>query len=157
MICQMRIHKNTKHCFVCNRCCGDFDHHCIWLNNCIGKKNYRHFLACTIYLFLWAASRIPLIFIALIKEKSKPLFWVVVAFDIAIVLAAGKLLSFHFFLWRKQMSTFTWIKFQQQVTDKKLQVKHKFMTQEEFDEWYTTTYDSLDRYQVISKSKLNVL
>lgn len=32
---------DTKHCRECNRCVFHFDHHCKWLNNCIGKKNYK--------------------------------------------------------------------------------------------------------------------
>ena len=31
---------NIKHCIICDKCCKDFDHHCFWLDNCIGKKNY---------------------------------------------------------------------------------------------------------------------
>lgn len=27
------------HCYDCDRCCKDYDHHCPVLGNCIGKKN----------------------------------------------------------------------------------------------------------------------
>ena len=33
----------TKHCTACDACVEGFDHHCVWLNQCIGKKNYRTF------------------------------------------------------------------------------------------------------------------
>ena len=39
----------SKHCRVCDRCVSKFDHHCIWLNNCVAERTYRWFLS---YLFL---------------------------------------------------------------------------------------------------------
>lgn len=38
----------TKHCSLCNKCVLDFDHHCKWLNQCVGKRNYFHFITSVI-------------------------------------------------------------------------------------------------------------
>ncbi|XP_018400672.1 PREDICTED: uncharacterized protein LOC108778074 [Cyphomyrmex costatus] len=38
--------QRTKHCSICNKCVPHFDHHCKWLNNCIGGRNYLAFLVC---------------------------------------------------------------------------------------------------------------
>lgn len=34
------------------RCVNDFDHHCQWLNNCIGKENYKIFFALITLVFI---------------------------------------------------------------------------------------------------------
>merc|ERR1719502_988575 len=42
--CCSRVNKLSRHCLICDKCVVDFDHHCKWLNNCIGAKNYRSML-----------------------------------------------------------------------------------------------------------------
>jgi len=43
-LCGYYVKDDTKHCKKCNNCCDTFDHHCIWTNCCIGKRNYKSFL-----------------------------------------------------------------------------------------------------------------
>ncbi|XP_067622776.1 uncharacterized protein [Eurosta solidaginis] len=48
-LCNIRTSSTrTKHCSVCNKCVGKFDHHCKWLNHCIGSRNYVAFLMCVV-------------------------------------------------------------------------------------------------------------
>lgn len=42
--CEVVRTSRSRHCAICNRCTERFDHHCPWINNCVGLKNHNMFL-----------------------------------------------------------------------------------------------------------------
>ena len=56
--CQSYKPKGTHHCRICDRCISGMDHHCPWMNNCIGKGNLKHFILFLCYT--WTASAFAL-------------------------------------------------------------------------------------------------
>lgn len=43
--CHTKKFARSKHCSACGKCILLMDHHCIWLNNCVGYYNYRYFIS----------------------------------------------------------------------------------------------------------------
>lgn len=43
--CKVIRSARSRHCAICNCCVERFDHHCPWVNNCVGIKNHNAFLS----------------------------------------------------------------------------------------------------------------
>jgi hypothetical protein len=51
----------AHHCSICERCVIKMDHHCPWVNNCVGIGNHKFFLLFIFYVFILSVYAITLV------------------------------------------------------------------------------------------------
>lgn len=126
--CGVFVNEDTKHCWECKRCVTHFDHHCKWLNNCIGKRNYKYFIILIIFLDGFSISILVTNAIIsdgifnkkLIQENiedliiPKFLFYtvliIVMFFSSLGIIFDTQLIAFHILLWKTKRTTYEYIR-----------------------------------------------
>ncbi|GAV82803.1 zf-DHHC domain-containing protein [Cephalotus follicularis] len=96
----------ASHCSICNNCVQKFDHHCPWVGQCIGSRNYQFFIcfissSTLLCIYVFAFS-----WVNILRQEGN--IWSIMARDIVSVILivycfiavwfVGGLTVFHFYL-----------------------------------------------------------
>ena len=75
--CSVKKIHTTVHCHHCSRCVRvsfnqKYDHHCPWINNCVGEGNHKTFVFYLLVLFLNLTATISLCILTYLKIYQSP-------------------------------------------------------------------------------------
>nr|XP_034172093.1 palmitoyltransferase ZDHHC7 [Osmia lignaria] len=69
--CETYRPPKAHHCRICKRCVRRMDHHCPWINNCVGERNQKYFIQFLVYVGILAIYALGLVITSWIVECSQ--------------------------------------------------------------------------------------
>ncbi|XP_058655882.1 palmitoyltransferase ZDHHC23 [Ammospiza caudacuta] len=68
--CQLVRPARAGHCRLCGRCVRRLDHHCVWINSCVGEQNHQAFILALSFFMLTSVYGITLTLHTICRGRS---------------------------------------------------------------------------------------
>lgn len=124
--CKIYRPPRASHCSTCDNCYHEFDHHCVWVGNCVAKHNYRYFITfvntvagLVVWIFVFSFVKLIMTYYdhghsgwESFKRavEDGPVCLALIIFCFLAVWSVGGLSCFHLYLTRLNVTTYEELK-----------------------------------------------
>jgi hypothetical protein len=145
--CDVYMFERMFHCRLCNICTDRFDHHCAWLNRCVARRNFLHFVAMLLCELIYLGTGALMLW-----KFAYPESWIEPGFGTFVELCAAEVVFVVFWLAVAALVASAASRISQNKTTYEIVKKPAYIAPNRFDLGFAANWGAFfDQYEHESK------